>query len=87
MDQFARYVLLFLGLRIELPQIVREEKQLEDKEHNKELDQDNQPERLAQPHLSKTFHVEMEHLLDGGISFHGTRALHSYLIKHKRIVA
>ena len=47
MDQFARYVLLFLGLRIELPQIVREEKQLEDKEHNKELDQDNQPERLA----------------------------------------
>ena len=47
MDQFARYMLLFLGLRIELPQIVREEKQLEDKEHNKELDQDNQPERLA----------------------------------------
>ena len=38
MDQFARYVLLFLGLRIELPQIVREEKQPEDKEHNKELE-------------------------------------------------
>ena len=83
MDQFARYVLLFLGLRIELPQIVREEKQPEDKEHNKELDQDNQPERLAQLHLSKALHVEMEYLPDSGNSFHGIRALQPYLIQHK----
>ena len=80
MDQFARYVLLFLGLRIELPQIVREEKQLEDKEHNKELDQDNQPERLAQPHLSKTFHIKTEYLLDGGIYIHGICVLQPYLM-------
>ena len=79
--QVRSYRLRSGGIIIEiLLQNIWEKEQLEDKEHNKEFNQDNQPKRLAQPHFLKTFHIKTEYLLDCGIYIHGICVLQPYLM-------
>lgn len=53
-----------------LPEEIWEEEHFENGKHDKELDADDEPERLAQCHLPETIIVKMERIIPETVLFH-----------------
>lgn len=58
-DEFTAYVIAFLVLIGQMPQIVGKEEDLEDEKHDKQFHKDNEPQRAAERHVSEAFEVEV----------------------------
>jgi hypothetical protein len=68
--QFVGHVFLLVRRAIEFPQIIGEEKDFQDGEHYKQLDEYNQPKRFANGHTPESVPVKAENAYRYGLSCH-----------------